>query len=323
MPLLELENVTKHFPVFGGVFRRMVGKVHAVTEVSFSLEKGETLGLVGESGSGKSTLGRSILRLSDPISGSIRFEGKDLVSMGARELKHTRQHMQMIFQDPFSSVDPRMTVGSIVEEPLRIHGIGNNETRREKAAELLEKVGIQPESIRQYPHEFSGGQRQRIGIARAIALKPKLIIADEPVSALDVSIQSQILNLLKEIREEMNLACIFIAHNMAVVKHISDRIAVMYAGRIVELGESESVCQDPRHPYTKALISSIPVPRPGKKNKKQILQGDVPSPLNPPRGCAFHLRCPHVEEICKREIPPLNENKVHPEKPHWVACHLQ
>lgn len=238
------------------------------------------------------------------------------------ELKKTRQHMQMIFQDPFASLDPRMTVGAIVEEPLKIHGMGTADSRKARVRELLTKVGILPEAINQYPHEFSGGQRQRIGIARAIALKPKLIIADEPVSALDVSIQSQVLNLLNDIREEMKLTCIFIAHNLAVVKHISDRIAVMYAGRLVELAEADTLYRDPRHPYTQALISAIPIPKPGRKVKRQILQGDVPSPLNPPQGCPFHLRCPLVENICKTEIPKLRGDREHGGNPHLVACHL-
>jgi len=318
--LLEVRNLVKHFPIKGGVLGRQVAKVHAVDGVSFSMRNGETVGLVGESGCGKSTLGRAILRLHEPTSGDVSFEGKDILKMGAGELRRQRRDMQIIFQDPFSSLNPRMTVGAIVAEPFTIHRLAKGQELDRRVKELLQVVGLGSEAVDRYPHEFSGGQRQRIGIARAIALNPKLIVADEPVSALDVSIQSQILNLLVELRQKFNLSYLFIAHDLAVIEHISDTVAVMYLGRIVEYASSQDLYANQRHPYTKALISAIPQPEVDRKSERQILTGDVPSPINPPKGCHFNPRCPVAKEKCRIEAPVLR-NLGTPEKPHLVSCH--
>ena len=317
MEMLKVNNLSMHFPIYGGVLRRQVGKIHAVNDVSFSVKKGETLGLVGESGCGKSTLGRTLLRLYKATSGSIIYNNLDINSIRYKQLKSIRKDMQIIFQDPFASLDPRMTVGDILSEPFRIHKIKLSDDRTE-VRDLLSKVGMLPDAINRYPHEFSGGQRQRIGIARAIALNPQLIIADEPVSALDVSIQSQILNLLKDLQVKLKLTYIFIAHNLAVVKHMSDKIAVMYLGRIIEVGKADVLYRDAKHPYTKALITAIPTPDPEINKTKTVLEGDVPSPINPPKGCAFHPRCPIAEDICKKDIPRL----INLNQEHSVACHL-
>ena len=315
-PLLELHDVVKHFPSRDGQ-----GVVHAVDGVSLTLRRGETLGIVGESGCGKSTLARVILRLVEPTSGTIRFDGEDLLGLGPRALRARRRDMQLIFQDPYASLDPRFTVGSIIGEPLAIHGIGGREARRHQVAELLRIVGLDADAARRYPHEFSGGQRQRIGIARAIALEPKLVVADEPVSALDVSIQSQILNLLVDLRERLGLSYIFISHDLAVVEHISDRVAVMYLGRIVEVADTETLYANPCHPYTQALISAIPEPDPDRKREHIVLRGDIPSPEHPPSGCRFHPRCPKVMPHCRDQAPALR-NVGTASRPHLVECHL-
>lgn len=319
-PLLEVKNLKKFFPIKGGVFGKTIARVHAVDDVSFSMKNGETLGLVGESGCGKSTLGRTILRLYEPTSGSIGFDGQDLLSLSASELRTKRRDLQIIFQDPFSSLNPRMTVGSILAEPFIIHRLGSKKEIEGKVKDLLEVVGMPADAHDRYPHEFSGGQRQRIGIARALALNPKLIVADEPVSALDVSIQSQILNLMVDLRKKFNLSYLFIAHDLAVIEHISDKVAVMYLGKIVEYADGADLYAKPSHPYTQALISAIPVPDVDKVKVKQILTGDVPSPINPPSGCYFHPRCPIADERCKRE-EPLARNLGTAAKPHIVACH--
>jgi oligopeptide/dipeptide ABC transporter ATP-binding protein len=319
-PLLEVKNLKKFFPIKGGIFGRTVANVYAVDDVSFTLKKGETLGLVGESGCGKSTLGRTVLRLYEPTAGSVEFEGQDLQSLSSTEMRHKRRDLQIIFQDPFSSLNPRMTVGAILAEPFLIHKLGTRKEIEINVKKLLDTVGLPTEAAERYPHEFSGGQRQRIGIARAIALNPKLIVADEPVSALDVSIQSQILNLLVELREKFNLSYLFIAHDLAVIEHISDTVAVMYLGKIVEHAASEDLYADPRHPYTRALISAIPIPKIGAKKERQILKGDVPSPINPPSGCYFHPRCPIATDRCTVEAPLLR-NVGTEKKPHMVACH--
>ncbi len=319
-PILEVRDLKMHFPVKEGIFMR-TGKFNkAVDGVSLKIEPGETMGLVGESGCGKSTLGRCITRLYNPTAGQIRFEGHDITHIKGRELKPYRQDIQMIFQDPMESLNSRHTVGDILQEPFIIHKIGDKASRQKRVAELLDIVGLQSRSVTRYPFEFSGGQRQRIGIARAIALNPKLIICDEPVSALDVSIQSQILNLLIELQREFNLSYLFIAHDLAVVKHISDRIAIMYLGKLVENGEGETIYQNAKHPYTQSLISAIPVPDPHHKVSRQVLSGDVPSPIDPPSGCTFHPRCPHVMDECSVNIPdliPLKESTGQD-----VACHL-
>ncbi len=319
--LLEVNNLKMHFPVHGGIFRRRIGKVHAVDDISFSVRSGETVGLVGESGCGKTTVGRSILRLYKPTEGEVIFDGKNLSLLGKRKLQDLRKEMQIIFQDPFESLNSRHTIGYILEEPFVIHGIGTSEERKREVKKLLEKVGLPESAVDRFPHEFSGGQRQRIGIARAIALKPKLIICDEPVSALDVSIQSQILNLLLDLQQEMKLTYLFIAHDLAVVKHISDRIAVMYLGKIVEFADADTLYEKPLHPYTHALISAIPIPDPNVKTKKHILTGDVPSPTNPPSGCHFHTRCPIVIEQCRVEEPELHPPPGKRGDTHFVACH--
>lgn len=318
--LLRVKNLKQHFPVHGGILFREIGMVYAVDGISFSVNKGETLGLVGESGCGKTTLGRSVIRLYRPTDGEIIFDGVDITGLHQKDIRGMRREMQMIFQDPFESLNSRHTVGEILEEPFIIHKIGTRKERKRSVAELLERVGLSATASQRYPHEFSGGQRQRIGIARSIALKPRLIVCDEPVSALDVSIQSQILNLLIELQVEMGLTYIFIAHDLAVVKHISDRIAVMYLGKVLETTTSERVNSHPLHPYTQALISAIPVPDPMINRKKIILTGDVPSPISPPSGCNFHTRCPIAREICRNTEPLLIKQPT--AEDHQVACHF-
>jgi oligopeptide transport system ATP-binding protein len=316
--LVEVKNLKKFFPVQSHFFSREKIFVQAVVGVNLTIHRGETLGLVGESGCGKSTLGRLILRLEEPTEGQIFFEGDDILQYSSERLRQLRRQMQIIFQDPYSSLNPRKTVGSIIGEPLIIHQIGNRREREERVLKLMEVVGLRPEHINRYPHEFSGGQRQRIGIARALALNPKLIIADEPVSALDVSIQAQVLNLLEDLQNEFHLTYLFIAHDLSVVEHISDRVAVMHLGRIAELARSEDLYRQPKHPYTQALLSANPVPDPTLERKRILLQGEVPSPINPPSGCNFHTRCPYKMDVCPTEIPRLKE--IEPN--HWVACYL-
>lgn len=316
--LLEVRNLKKYYPLRGGIFSRVQGWIKAVDDVSFDVYRGETLGLVGESGCGKTTTGKCILRLEQPTGGSVMFEGKDVLGLNREELRVLRREMQIIFQDPYGSLNPRMTVGDIIGEALAIHGIGSAKERMKRVEELLKVVGLSPYHARRYPHEFSGGQRQRIGIARALALRPKLVICDEPVSALDVSIQSQILNLLRDLQEEFGLTYTFIAHNLSVVQHISDRVGVMYLGRLVELTDSDTLYSTPKHPYTQALLSAIPVPDPDHKKERIVLEGDVPSSLEPPPGCSFHTRCPHCRDICRTARPEWREV----EKGHFVACHL-
>lgn len=318
-PVLEVVDLKKHFPVKKGIFQTTVGHVFAVDGVSFTINEGETLGLVGESGCGKSTVGRTLMRLIEPTSGTIKLDGRDVTDLSKGELRPYRREMQIIFQDPFSSLDPRMTAGQIVGEPLSVHGIGaSNDERRELVAELFERVGLRRGQLDNYPHQFSGGQRQRIGIARALALNPKLIVGDEPVSALDVSIQAQVINLLLDLQAERKLSYLFISHNLAVVEHISHKIAVMYLGRIVEYASKEAIFRNPKHPYTKALLSAVPVPDPTLKREKIVLQGDVPSPVKPPSGCHFHTRCPFAEDICRKDSPPLRE--ISPGQ--LAACHF-
>jgi oligopeptide/dipeptide ABC transporter ATP-binding protein len=319
--LLQTKNLKIHFPVYGGVFRKKTGKIYAVDGVSLKIEAGKTLGLVGESGCGKTTVGRAVLRFYDLTGGEVIFGGRDISALPEREIRPLRKNMQMIFQDPFESLNVRQTVGDILEEPFVIHGTGSGSKRREEAINLLLRVGMPESAVAKFPHEFSGGQRQRIGIARAIALKPKLIVCDEPVSALDVSIQSQILNLLLDLQAEMNLTYLFIAHDLAVVKHISDQVAVMYLGKIVEYTDADTIYRKPLHPYTQALISAIPVPDPSARNIKTVLSGDVPSPSNPPSGCRFHPRCPVVFERCRKDEPALLPVQEGGEE-HLVACHL-
>ncbi|VFQ42434.1 abc transporter-like [Desulfoluna butyratoxydans] len=316
--MLTVKDLVKYFPVTGGVFKRKVGNVHAVDGVSFSVAPGETLGLVGESGCGKSTLGRTLAALYEATSGSVRFDGTDLTTLTEKELKPFRRRIQMVFQDPFESLNSRHSVGEIIQEPLVIHGIGDGPSRRKRVAELLDQVGLPRSAESRFPHEFSGGQRQRIGIARAIALSPDLLICDEPVSALDVSIQSQVINLLLDLQEEMGLTTLFIAHDLAVVRLVSDQVAVMYLGKIVEQTDADTIYREPLHPYTQALISAIPVPEPGAQGNRIILKGDVPSPIHPPSGCRFHTRCPHVMDICRTTEPEFLDQG----KGHLVACHL-
>jgi oligopeptide transport system ATP-binding protein len=317
-PLLEVTDLVKHYAVRGGVLRRRVGTVHAVDGVSFSLATGETLGLVGESGCGKSTVARSVLRLIEPSSGAIRLDGTDITRLGKTALRPHRRSMQIVFQDPFASLNPRMTAGDIVGEPLEVHGLATGQRKRDRVGELFEQVGLRPDQMKNYPHQFSGGQRQRICIARALSLGPKLIVCDEPVSALDVSIQAQVINLLIDLQRRHGFSYLFIAHDLAVVAHISHRVAVMYLGRIVEIADKRELFANPRHPYTQALLASVPVADPKAKRLVPLIDGDVPSPINPPAGCAFHTRCRHVMDRCKVERPVLAETNTQ----HQVACWL-
>ncbi|HEV7733008.1 MAG TPA: dipeptide ABC transporter ATP-binding protein [Candidatus Binatia bacterium] len=317
-PLVEVRDLRKHFPLGGGLFRRGSGVVRAVEGVTFNIRPGETLGLVGESGCGKSTLGRLILRLIEPTSGDVRFEGRSLYELGARELRAMRRAMQIVFQDPYGSLNPRMRVAQIVGEGLVIHGMGTRAEREQRVRELLTLVGLPADAGDRYPHEFSGGQRQRIGIARALAVEPRFIVADEAVSALDVSIQAQILNLLQDLKRRLGLTMLFISHDLRVVEHLSDRVAIMYLGRIVEIGPREQVYGDPRHPYTRALLSAVPVPDPRRQVDRVAVTGDIPSPVAPPTGCAFHPRCPHAMQVCHQVVPPLERGR----SGRAVACHV-
>ena len=319
--ILDVKNLVKHFPITKGfIFQKQVGAVKAVDNVSFSIRQGETLGLVGESGCGKTTTGRVILRLMEPTSGDVQFENQNVFKLGKEELRRMRRNMQIIFQDPYSSLNPRMTVGDIIGEPLEIHNLARGKEKVRRVQELLEVVGLSPYHANRYPHEFSGGQRQRIGIARALAVNPKLIICDEPVSALDVSIQAQVLNLLQELQKEFGLTYLFIAHDLSVVKHISDRIAVMYLGKIAEIATTEELFSNPQHPYTEALLSAVPIPDPMMRRERIILPGDVPSPVNPPKGCNFHTRCLYVQESCKVNEQVLTDYR---NNGHFVACEVQ
>jgi oligopeptide transport system ATP-binding protein len=318
--LLRVEGLKMHFPVYRGVFRSRVGEIKAVDGITFDILRGETLGLVGESGCGKSTAGRTILQLYRPTAGSVYLDGEDLSTLHGEKLRQHRRKMQMIFQDPYASLDPRMTIGEIVGEPLDVHQTARGKGRRERIAHLLQVVGLNPLYAGRYPHEFSGGQRQRVGIARALALNPSFIVCDEPISALDVSIQAQVVNLLEDIQKEMGLTYLFIAHDLSMVRHISTRVAVMYLGKLMELSDRSEVYVDPLHPYTQSLLSAIPIPDPvlEERRKRIILTGDVPSPANPPSGCVFHTRCPYAEAICGETIPAWRE--IH--SGHWVACHF-
>ncbi|MBS8266846.1 dipeptide ABC transporter ATP-binding protein [Mesobacillus boroniphilus] len=316
--LLKVDGLKKYFPITGGILGKQTGAVKAVDDISFWVNKGETLGLVGESGCGKSTTGRMLMRLTDPTEGQVVFEGKDLVTLSDNDMRKARKDMQMVFQDPFASLNPRHTVEKILEEPLIVHGIGTKKERKQMVKEMLEVVGLSSYHAKRYPHQFSGGQRQRIGIARALMTRPKLIIADEPVSALDVSIQSQVLNLLEDLQKEFQLTYIFIAHDLGVVRHISDRVGVMYLGRLVEITEADKLYEKPLHPYTRALLSAVPIPDPDVKRDQELLTGDIPSPANPPQGCAFHTRCKECMDICKTDRPVLKEI----EPGHFAACHL-
>ena len=319
-PILEVEHLVKHFPITRGIiFDKQIGAVQAVDDVSFSVNKGETLGLVGESGCGKSTLARSILQLLEPTSGSVRFEGEEITGLSTKQSRALRSRMQMVFQDPYSSLNPRKRIAQIIGDPMRLHGLVPRSGVRDAVRELLETVGLNPEHYNRYPHEFSGGQRQRIGIARALALKPQLIIADEPVSALDVSIQAQIINLLEDLQDEFGLTYLFVAHDLSVARHVADRIAVMYLGKIVEIGPAAEVYEQPIHPYTLSLLSAVPIPDPRANAAREqiILEGDVPSPANPPAACRFHTRCPRATEICSEVEPEL----VNYGNDHWAACH--
>jgi peptide/nickel transport system ATP-binding protein/oligopeptide transport system ATP-binding protein len=314
--LLQVKNLVKYFPIKGGIMQRVVAQVKAVDDVSFTVKKGETLGLVGESGCGKTTVGRTLLRLTPATSGNVMFGGQDVFQLKGNELKAIRRDMQIIFQDPYSSLDPRMPIGESVAEGLLVHGMRDSKKRNQIVMEMIKRVGLEDYHVRRYPHEFSGGQRQRIGIARALALQPKFIVCDEPVSALDVSIQSQVLNLLKDLQREFGLTYLFIAHNLGVVEHISDRVGVMYLGKMAELTDRETLFRDPLHPYTKALLSAIPIPDPTIHRERIILQGDVPSPINPPKGCNFHPRCPMAIDKCKVDMPKMEELKPG----HFVSC---
>ncbi len=318
--LLEVTNLVKYFPIKSGLLiDRQVGAVQAVDDVTFSVREGETLGLVGESGCGKSTLCRTVVKLLEPTSGSIRFEGTEIAELNRRDLRPLRREMQMIFQDPYASLNPRKRVGQIVGDPLKLHGLASGNQLRREVQELLERVGLSAEHYNRFPHEFSGGQRQRIGIARALALRPKLVIADEPVSALDVSIQAQIINLLDDLQDEFKLTYVFVAHDLGVVRHVADRVAVMYLGKIVELGPADEVYENPIHPYTVSLLSAVPIPDPRENREREqvVLEGDVPSPANPPSACRFHTRCPRATDICSEVEPELIEHRPR----HWAACH--
>ena len=314
--LLEVRNLRKYFPIRGGIFSRVVANVKAVEDISFDIKKGEVVGLVGESGSGKTTAGRSILRLIEPTSGEILFNGVDIAKLPKARMRDYRKEMQIIFQDPFASLNPRMSVGDIIGEAMTIHNLARGKTKEQRVADLLDRVGLSPNHMRRYPHEFSGGQRQRIGIARALAVDPQFIVADEPVSALDVSIQAQVVNLLQDLKEELGLTLLFIAHDLGVVEYISDRVVVMYLGRIMEIAPSKDLYANPVHPYTEALLSAVPIPDPTIKRERIILQGDIPSPINPPSGCVFRTRCPIAVEDCAHVLPPLEE--VSPG--HFKAC---
>jgi oligopeptide transport system ATP-binding protein len=317
--LLEVKNIKMHFPVKHGLFSRVRAYVKAVDDVSLTLAPGETLGLVGESGCGKTTLGRAIIRLIDPTAGQVYFDGEDITTLGGAELRRRRRKFQMIFQDPYGSLNPRMTVEQIIGEALDIHRLAEtSQARRARITDLLQDVGLNATHIQRYPHEFSGGQRQRIGIARALAVEPKMIVCDEPVSALDVSVQAQIINLLQDLQQQRGIAYLFIAHDLAVVEHISRRVMVMYLGKVVEIAEAKELIRNPKHPYTQALLSAVPVVDPASKRQRIVLAGDVPSPIHPPPGCAFHPRCPLVQDICRVEMPPLRELSPG----HWVACHV-
>ncbi|MPZ77789.1 MAG: dipeptide ABC transporter ATP-binding protein [Deltaproteobacteria bacterium] len=318
MSLLEIHNLKKHFPVGEALFSRNKAVVKAVDGVDLSVEEGETLGLVGESGCGKSTLGRAILRLIEPTDGEVFFQGKNLLTMSQRELRDMRRQMQIIFQDPYASLNPRMRVGDIVGEGIEIHKLAKGRAKRDRVMELLHQVGLREEHYDRYPHEFSGGQRQRIGIARALGVSPSFIVCDEPVSSLDVSIQAQIINLLQELQEKMHLTYLFISHDLRVVEHISHRVAIMYLGKVVEIAKSDTIYRDARHPYTRALLSSVPVPDMNRKKQRVLLEGDVPSPVNPPSGCSFHPRCSYRAAICDQTEPPLDFNS----ESHGVACHV-
>jgi len=317
-PLVEVRGLRKEFSLGGGFFGGSRVRIHAVDGVDLSIRRGETLGVVGESGCGKSTLGRCILRLIEPTSGSVAFDGRDVLALPSAELRRMRREMQIVFQDPYASLNPRMRVGAIVAEGIEIHDLARGAEKRRRVDELLTRVGLLPEHYDRYPHEFSGGQRQRIGIARALAVGPRFIVADEPVSALDISIQAQVLNLLRELQEEMELAYLFISHDLRVVEHVSHRVAVMYLGKIVEQAPRDELYGNPRHPYTRALLSAVPNPRPGQQKERMRLGGDVPSPINPPQGCAFHPRCPFAEDRCRVEVPRLETGA----REHAVACHV-
>ncbi len=316
--LLRVEGLVKHFPVRGGALNRVVKRVRAVNGVSFSVRRGEVLGLVGESGSGKTTVGRLVLRLEEATAGKVLFDGTDVLGLSRRDMRRFRKRMQIIFQDPYASLNPREKVRTVLGHALALHRIGTPESRSERAVELMEQVGLSADQLDRFPHEFSGGQRQRVGIARALAVNPEFLVADEPVSALDVSIQAQVINLLSDLKDELDLTMLFIAHDLAVVEHICDRVAVMYLGRIMEIAPSAALYEEPNHPYTEALLSAVPVPEPGRRRKRTILVGDIPSALDPPSGCVFRSRCPKAEAVCAREVPELK--RVGPD--HFSACHL-